>query len=64
MLLIKSKPVKVGENKYFTVISTCYLKGDDDKMEKTPQEGGIPKRGLRKGGLKPAIFKHKRRPRT
>ena len=64
MMLIKKRAVKVGENKYFTVISTCYLRGDDDKMKCLEQKARTSKRGLRKRELKLLISKNNRRPRT
>ena len=64
MMLIKTKAVKVGENKYFTVISTCYLRGGDDKMKCSEQKARISKRGLRKRELKLLISQNNRRPRT
>jgi len=64
MMLVKTKAVKVGENKYFTVISTCYLRGDDDEMKCLEQKAYASKRGLRKRELKLLISKNNRRPRT
>ena len=64
MMLIKTKAVKVGENKYFTVISTCYMRGDDDKMKCLEQKARTSKRGLRKRELKLLKSENNQRPRT
>jgi len=48
MIIIKVKTLKVGENRYFKVISTAYLKGGDNKMRCSEAKTCIFKRGLRK----------------
>lgn len=59
-MLIKIKAAKVGDNKYFTVISTYYLRGGDDKMQYSQQKTCVLKRGLRKRQFKLLIFKNNR----
>ena len=64
MKLIKTKPIKVGENKILSIISTCYFKEGANKMKSFTPERCLIKKGRRKEQGKFFILNGKQKPRN